>query len=456
MPNRAPNLVADQVGRNPFTSANRPQAPDTNSGAGSLDYLRNMGSGGGGFNIPSIGSAPQFNLQTPNTPGQFQVHTPDYEQLDQSFSGIMDSYGAFRDAITSQHATGQQELQQQLEYLLGDIDTTRGRARQDLTKSRQQIMEDSFDAQRGLQAQMSARGLAGSGMEQLGNIQQRMAQGDSLSNIANDYYRFEEEMTERITQAQSNYNLSMQKLNDSLQGAMAQIMSQEASTRMDYDQMVDNLQRQVIADANATLEAQRGYDMSLAQYEIQRAQFENAMYEFNVQAQFQQASLEAQRAQMAQSAAQANRQFEFQLRQYEDQMASMNQAPGYVDALTIIKNPDLTTQERTMALQEMGFSQSDVNNMIEQNRLGVIHDLQRQVNNLANSDTPHSDIQAFINQYAGYIDTSKITIPKTTTPRTANEPTPASLQRAVSSVNQQMGTSRIDRQTLANQMTGRR
>lgn len=442
MATRAPSILADQVGESLFKPKATTTPTDTSGGSSLFD---SMSSSAVGVNL---GARPNFDLSAPNTEGEFQVHTPDYSNLEQSFQGVLDSYGGFRDAVQSQHNTGRQELDQQLEFLMGDIEQTRGRGRQELQKSRQQIMEDSFDAQRGLSNQMSARGLSGSGMEQMGNIQQRMAQGQSISELTNNYYEFEEEMGKQIQQSQSNYNLSVQKLNDSLQNAMAQILSQEASARMDYTQMVDNLQRQVIADANATLEAQRAYDMSLAQYEVQKAQFENAMYEFSVQTQMQQ-------AQMAQSAKQSDRAYALQLQQYRDQQEQQNQAPGYIDALTIMKNPDLTTQEKSLALQEMNYTDSQVNSMLQQNQMGIVQDLQTRVNNLAASNTPISNIQAEIDQYAGYIDTSKIRIPTTPTTQRTDANRPASLSTGRTNA-VQMGVGNVDYDNLVRLMSGQR
>lgn len=310
-----------------------------------------LGGGGSSFRPASLPQAPQFNVQAPTTPGEWQVHTPDYGALEGAFQDIMGSYGAFRDVVQSQHDTRSTALEQQLANVMEDIDHTRSQGRREQTKARQQIMEDSFDAQRALEAQMSARGLSGSGIEQLGSIQQRIAQGQSISDITNQYYEFEREMQQQVVRTHQEYNIAIQDLNNSLQSALAQIMSQEAATKMDYTQMVDKLQHQVISDANAALEAQRNYDMSLAQFEMQRAQFEQQMYQFEV-------STQLQMQQMAQQAAQADRAYSLQQRQYEDSLGS--DTPEYSDFLSVWTTEGIPTSAKRALLKQQGFTDSQI------------------------------------------------------------------------------------------------
>lgn len=201
--------------------------------------------------------------------GAFQVYTPDYSALEANFNAILQNYADYRDVLNDQYTTGKTGLQQGLENTMEDIGESREASKEALGESRSVIAEDAFNRERALQAQMSARGLSGSGIEQLGGIQNRMATGKAVSETANDFYDTQEALSKQMERSQEAYNTSLQQLDNSLQMALTQIMSQENASRSDYTQMIQNLERQVIADSNAALQAQREWQMSVNSYNAQ-------------------------------------------------------------------------------------------------------------------------------------------------------------------------------------------
>ena len=320
--------------------------------------------GGGGFGAPA--------LNLPSSNQQFQVFTPDYDALDQSFQGILDSYGAYRDALGSQAETGREDLRNQLDYLLGNIEDARGKNRQALDKSRATISEDAFMRERNLQAQMSSRGLTGSGLEQLGGIQERMQTGKNVSDVANAYYESETELIKQIEQGQKNYNTALQTLNNSLQSALAQLLSQESSSRMDYTQMRQNLERQVIQDANQALQAQRDYEMQVQQLQMQRSQ-------------------------MAQSAKMANLQYQMMLEEYEASKQPGQPTPA--DIQDILHSPMTDTQKKAY-LQTIGLDASDANMWLDTYKYQQTQTQAGQIAGMRQAGVPESEIQAYIQNLA--------------------------------------------------------
>jgi hypothetical protein len=193
----------------------------------------------------------QPTIQAPN----LQVYKPDYSALENSFNQILQSYQGFREATQAQHDAQKASLDTSLEQSVRNIGQAKEKTTEQFGKARNQLSTDLFEVGRNTQAQMSARGLAGSGIEAMANIQNRMAAGESLSGMANEFFDAQTQLVQAEEDTRANYNNNLQALGASLQGAMAQIMSQEASSRMDYTQMVEGLKRQVIMDTNSVNES---------------------------------------------------------------------------------------------------------------------------------------------------------------------------------------------------------
>lgn len=212
----------------------------------------NNASASGSLNMPSL-----------------EVYKPDYGALQSSFDEILKSFQGYKDATKSQFDANKASLDLNLEQSIRNIGEAGEENKQAFTKGRQQVAEDIYSANRANTAQMSARGLGGSGVEALANLQTRMQAGETVSDMAGEFFDAQEKLVQAEADTRANYNNQLLNLNSSLQSAMAQIASTEASTKMDYTQNVENLKRQVIADTNMAKQAQ--YEWQLARSQMDEA-----------------------------------------------------------------------------------------------------------------------------------------------------------------------------------------
>lgn len=306
---------------------NRPQ-PDTG-----LDSLRRLSTS------PQIGMPKLPAFQAP------EVYRPDYGRLENDFNTMISGFEDLKSSYLQSAETMKTDLSGQLQNLLGEIDTSRTQNRRSLGEAQRVIQEDAFDRQRALDQQMSARGLGGSGLAQLAGIKERMATGQNISETTQNFYENEEKLIKTIDQAQNNYNMSIQKVNDSLHTALATINNQQNALRSDYSQQVMALERQVIADLNNAKQAKMAYDMAVADYSL-RAQQANAELR------------------------QADRQYALQL----DAIARANEKPklGATDIETVLMTAG-TDHSRRLALKDLGFKDAEINAYLAdfQKRYGV-------------------------------------------------------------------------------------
>lgn len=207
---------------------------------------------------------------------KLSVYTPDYAGLQASFNQLMSGYDQLGQAAQASAEAQKSALQSSLEQQMKSIDTTRTENRQTAAENRAQIQSDAYMQQRATSRAASARGLGGSGVEALAQIQNRMATGEAISNMSNEYFDAQQQLVEAEAAARTNFDNANQQLSASLQSTMAQIMSQKASTSMDYQQTIDTLKRQVIADQNAVAQAQ--YEWQYAQQQLEQgAQITDSM-----------------------------------------------------------------------------------------------------------------------------------------------------------------------------------
>lgn len=235
----------------------------------------------GSVAIPSVNELNKKNTSTTNGSGSFnipslQVYQPDYGALQSSLNDILKSFDMYKQSAQSSFDAGKSGLDLNLEQSLRSIGDTRESNKEEFTKGRQQVSEDIYSATRANQAQMSARGLAGSGIEAMANLQTRMQAGETVSDMAGEFFDAQGKLVQAEVDAREQYNVQLQNLNSSLQSAMAQIMNQEASTKMGYTQMVENLKRQVVMDTNAVRESQSNWQMTKSQLD-QAGQITNSM-----------------------------------------------------------------------------------------------------------------------------------------------------------------------------------
>ena len=318
-------LVSDGGGGGEFDGLkygiDRINAPIVDTG---INQLKNLSTS------PGIGMPKLPAFQAP------EVYKPDYGKLEGNFNSMLSGFEDLKNSYMKSSETFKTDLSGQLSNLLGEIDTSRTRNRTNLGETQRVIQEDAFDRNRALDQQMSARGLGGSGLAQLAGIKERMATGQNISEATQNFYQNEENLLKTIDQANQNYNMSVQKVNDSLHTALATINNQQNALKSDYTQQVMALERQVIADLNASKQAKMQYDMAMADYSL-RAQQANAELR------------------------QADRQYALQL----DAIARANEKPQLTRTqVNEVLMSSMGDKFRMDALLDMGFSKSEATSIM--------------------------------------------------------------------------------------------
>lgn len=194
---------------------------------------------------------------------QLSTYSPDYGSLEKNFSDIQKSYSDWETATKAQADATKASYDTSLAQNIKSITDAKTETTQEYGKSRQQIAGDIYMQNRQQDAAMSARGLTGSGVQALTQIQNRMAQGETVSALANDFNKAQKQLVDTEVATRDGYNNSLLSLNAGLQSSLAQIMNAKASNAMEYQATVENLKQQVINSANAAKQAQ--YEWQTAQ-----------------------------------------------------------------------------------------------------------------------------------------------------------------------------------------------
>jgi hypothetical protein len=80
-----------------------------------------------------------------------------------------------------------QEFQQEYDRLREDLNIQQQEVQKGFRQSQQQISEQAYLGERQLQQALAGRGLGGSGIAQLGRVQQQIARGEQITSLATEY-----------------------------------------------------------------------------------------------------------------------------------------------------------------------------------------------------------------------------------------------------------------------------
>lgn len=206
----------------------------------------------GKYNAPSI-SADQFTGQAQNLIGG--LDTSGFEQL--------------RGSLQSSYETAQKGLEQSYQTMLQNLATEKKTSQKQLAGARGTIMEDAFTRNRDLYRNLAARGLGASGLQQLGEIQNRMETGRQVSGVTGQYYDTAEKLAQAEQQGTQQYQQSGNELTNQLQQNLAGVQQQEVSYRNAYQQQLASialqLQNQAQSSANTAYASKLSAMTELAQ-----------------------------------------------------------------------------------------------------------------------------------------------------------------------------------------------
>lgn len=220
-----------------------------------LSQIQNMGGGG------SAGSPQNYMGQAQGMLGG--LDTSAFEQL--------------RQALLGSSATAKEGLKTQFDNLLESLLVQGKENKQQLGQSRGTIMEDAFSRNRDAYRNLAARGLGGSGLQQLAGVQNRMETGRQVSGVTGQYYDNAAKLAEAEEQGNEAYAQQNQVIDDTTNQNLASLSAQEIQYKNSYQQQLANLAMQLQANAQSQMNASSSAEMAKIQallgLQAQQAQY---------------------------------------------------------------------------------------------------------------------------------------------------------------------------------------
>lgn len=112
---------------------------------------------------------------------------------------------------------------------------------QDYNSARSTLEDESFMNQRGTVANAAARGLGGSGLQQLAQLQNRLAAGKNVSALAQKNQTAQDALRRALAQEQEDYNTKVSNLNKNLEQAIINAQNQTAAKINESNTATTNL-----------------------------------------------------------------------------------------------------------------------------------------------------------------------------------------------------------------------
>lgn len=187
---------------------------------------------------------------------------PDFYSLDLS------AYDKLLGTLGRNFNNSKNSLANQLNSALARFDQYRNDSNKQFSSGRATIAEDSYDRQRQNVNDLAARGLAGSGLQQLGEVQESIEKGRQVSSLADKYYDYLNELQNQEQTTRDNYNNTLVELENAYNNSVANVEMQKQNAKNQYEK---ELLDYMINKANA----QRAYASS--QMAAQRASVDDSV-----------------------------------------------------------------------------------------------------------------------------------------------------------------------------------
>lgn len=202
-------------------------------------------------------SVPKVTQTAPTAaPAVYPTYTPNLGGMQAQFDELMRSYDQQRSALEAQYGTNADAASTAYQNLLDSLAKQEQASKEQFGASRATIAEDAFTRGRQLASALASRMLSGSGLMQLGDVQNRMETGRQVSQAAGQYGETQEQIAQSKVEATQNYETAKQQLSNTLAGQLASLLSGQASAGLSYQQSVEGL-RQAAASSAA-----QGYQFS--------------------------------------------------------------------------------------------------------------------------------------------------------------------------------------------------
>ena len=181
---------------------------------------------------------------------------------------------AFTNAANAQKNTLQTTANQQRSDLLNSIkrfqeQTTRSQEiqRDAFNASRADLEEAAFQADRANRISAAARGIGGSGLQQLSQLQTLMEQNSSISDLAKENTNVQTELAKNLANYEDETNTAIQNLMANLANSLTQIDAdlgnQIANLRYQEDTRYEQARQAAMENAMNRAQSQRSYENSV-------------------------------------------------------------------------------------------------------------------------------------------------------------------------------------------------
>ena len=249
----AGNTIRDTIG-SWFTAGS--SSPSTNTNP----YGGNGGSGGsngGGYSGSWGGGSASWS--TPAT-----GYDLDLSAFDQARQAMIDSANRSKGI-----------LKQRYDNLLAELANRRKEGNQAFGAGRASITEDAYDRSRANMNDLASRGLSGSGLQQLGEVQERMETGQQMNDLASQYYSYLDDLETQRAQGEQTYNEGLASIESSLEQQLANIGLQQFQAQDDYNRYMSDLAMQIASLTGPSYSYGRGGSSGSGDYSNELA--ENAI-----------------------------------------------------------------------------------------------------------------------------------------------------------------------------------
>lgn len=149
-------------------------------------------------------------------------------------------YDKLLGTLQNNYNSSKNTLGGQLQSALDSINRSRKKGAQDFSSGRALIAENSYDRQRQQMNDLASRGLAGSGLQQLGDVQEAMEKGNQVSSLANNYYSYLDDLQEKENEANKNYNSALTELENAYNNSVSNVEFQRWNAKNQYEKDLFN------------------------------------------------------------------------------------------------------------------------------------------------------------------------------------------------------------------------
>ena len=153
----------------------------------------------------------------------------------------LSAFQRVRDALISSAEESKGILKGQYDRLLADLEKKTKQGNEQFGQGRATIAEDAYDRSRANLNNLASRGLAGSGLQQLGEVQERMETGQQMNDLASQYYAYLDDLDSQRTEGEARYQEGIANIENALEQQLAQIGLQEFQAQDSYNRYMTEL-----------------------------------------------------------------------------------------------------------------------------------------------------------------------------------------------------------------------